>query len=266
MTNYIDMFVVPVPKKNIDAYRKEAELFFQVWRDHGTLSCAEVEGDDVPVGTVTSFPRSVVLKDDETVFVGMMTYRDRAHRDEVSAKAMQDPRMAGMDPKTMSFDGSRMFFGGFKPFVGQIAAAPTSPPAIQPYLFFRGRCEEAIEYYKARLGAEVTMLLRFKDNPAKPGPDKVAPALDDKIMHAALRIHGSEVLMSDGMRSGPLDFQCMSLTLTVPTDSDADRIFNALAADGTVQMPIGPTFFAEHFGAVSDKFGVSWMVMVPSKA
>lgn len=263
MTNYVDMFVVPVPKKNIDAYRKEAEVFFQVWREHGALSCVEVEGDDVPVGKVTSFPRSVALKDDETVFVGMMTYRDRAHRDEVSAKAMQDPRMAGMDTKTMSFDGSRMFFGGFKPFVGEAAAAPTSPPAIQPYLFFRGRCEEAITYYKKTLGAEAVMLLRFKDNPAKPGPDKVPPTLDDKIMHASLRIAGSEIMMSDGMKTGPLDFQCMSLSLAVATEADVDRIYNALAKDGTIQMPIGPTFFAKRFGSVADKFGVSWMIMVP---
>ena len=266
MANYVDMFVVPVPKKNIDTYRREAEVFFQVWREHGALSCLEVEGDDVPVGKLTSFPRSVALKDDETVFVGMMTYCDRAHRDEISSRAMKDPRMAGIDPKTMSFEGSRMFFGGFKPFIGDIAAAPTLAPAIQPYLFLRGRCEEAIDYYKVRLGAEVTILLRFKDNPAKPGPDKVSPALDDKIMHAALRIHGTEILMSDGMRSGPLDFQCMSLTLSVPTEADADRIFNALAADGTVQMPIGATFFAKRFGAIADKFGVSWMVMVPSNA
>ena len=117
MTTYTDMFVVPVPKKNIAAYRKDAELFFEVWRDHGALSCVEVEGDDVPAGKVTSFPRSVDLKDDEAVFVGIMTFRSRAHRDQVNAKVMKDPRMAGMNPKTMPFDGKRMFWGGFKPFV-----------------------------------------------------------------------------------------------------------------------------------------------------
>jgi PhnB protein len=108
--------------------------------------------------------------------------------------------------------------------------------------------------------------MRFTDNPDKPGPDKVPAALDDKIMHAAVWIQGAVILMSDGMRSGPLDFQCMSLSLSVPTEEDADRIFNALAADGTVQMPIGPTFFAKRFGSVADKFGVSWMIMVPSNA
>ena len=116
--NYLDIFVVPVPKTNIEAYRSQAELFFKVWREHGALSCIEVEADDAPMGTVTSFPRSVALEPGETVFVGIMTFRDRSHRDEVNAKAMKDPRMASMDPKSMPFDGRRMFFGGFKPFVG----------------------------------------------------------------------------------------------------------------------------------------------------
>ena len=114
---YLDLFVVPVPKKNIAAYRLQAEVFLKVWRENGALSCIEVEADDAPLGKVTSFPQSVALKPDETVFVGIMSYRDRAHRDEVNARAMKDPRMAGMNPKSMPFDGSRMFFGGFKPFL-----------------------------------------------------------------------------------------------------------------------------------------------------
>ena len=118
MSNYVDIFVVPVPKKNIEAYRKQAELFGKVWREHGALSYIEVEADDAPPGKVTSFPQSVALKPEETVFVGIITYRSRAHRDEVSGKAMKDTRMAGMDPKAMPFDPKRMFFGGFKPFVG----------------------------------------------------------------------------------------------------------------------------------------------------
>jgi PhnB protein len=219
----------------------------------------EVEADDAPAGKVTSFPQSVALKADETVFAGIITYRSRAHRDEVNAKAMKDPRLAGMTPETMPFDGKRMFFGGFKPFVGQGAGAA----AVQPYLFFRGRCEEAIDYYKATLGAEVVMMMRFKDNPEKPSADKVPPALDNRIMHACLRINGSEIMLSDGMRSGPLDFQCMSLSLSVPSEAEADRLFAALAANGTVQMPIGKTFFSPRFGAVEDKFGVSWMILVP---
>ena len=141
-----------------------------------------------------------------------------------------------------------------------------SAPFIQPYLFFRGRCEEAIDYYKKALGAEVGMMMRFKDNPDKPDRDKVPAALDNRIMHANLSIAGAEIMMSDGMKSGPLDFQCMSLSLAVPSEAEADRLYNALAKDGTVQMPIGPTFFAKRFGSVADKFGVSWMIMVPPNA
>jgi PhnB protein len=270
MTGYTDLFVLPVPNKNIEAYRKDAELFFAVWRDHGALSCVEVEADDAPVGQVTSFPQSVKLQPDETVFVGIITYQSRAHRDEVSAKAMKDPRMAGMKPANMPFDGNRMFFGGFKPFVGEAlpAARPVENVAsgVQPYLFFRGRCEEAIDYYRTTLDAEVLMMMRFQDNPDKTGHDKVPAALDNRIMHACLRINGADIMMSDGMRSGDLDFQCMSLSLSVATETVADRLFNALAKDGTVQMPIGKTFFSPRFGSVVDKFGVSWMVLVQPKA
>jgi PhnB protein len=262
MTGYTDLFVVPVPKENIEAYRKQAEQFFAVWREHGALSAIELEADDAPVGKVTSFPQSVALKPDETVFVGIITYRSRTDRDEVNARAMKDPRMAGMKPETMPFDGKRMFFGGFKPFVGETADVAAK---VQPYLFFRGRCEEAIDYYKATLGAEVVMMMRFKDNPDQPGPEKVPPALDDKIMHACLRINGAEIMMSDGMRTGELDFQCMSLSLSVASEAEADHVFNALAKGGTVQMPIAKTFFSPRFGAVADKFGVSWMVIVQPK-
>ena len=139
------------------------------------------------------------------------------------------------------------------------------PITIQPYLFFRGRCEEAITYYKEKLGAEVLMMLRFRDNPDKPSPDKVPAALDDRIMHACLRINGAEILMSDGMKSGDLDFQCMSLSLSVPNAAEAERIFNALAAGGTVQMPLGKTFFSPRFGMLTDRFGIAWMVIVPGE-
>lgn len=258
MTGYTEVFVAPVPKNNIPDYRKHADLFTRVWREHGALSVIEVEAEDVKPGKVTSFPQSVGLKPEETVFVGIATYKSREHRDDVNAKAMKDPRMSGMDPKSMPFDAKRMFWGGFKPFAG----TSTSTSVVQPYLFFRGRCEEAIEYYKAKLGAEVTMLLRFKDNPGMPGEDKVPAALDNKIMHAEVRIHGADLMLSDGMRTGPLDFDCMSLSLSLQDEAEADRVFDALAADGKVQMPMSKTFFAKRFGAVSDKFGVSWMIGV----
>ena len=259
--SYTDLFVIPVPKSNVSGYRKHTEQIAQIWRDHGALSYIGVEADDAPAGKVTSFPQSVALKDGEAVFVGMATYRSRAHRDEVNAKAMKDPRLTSMKPETMPFDGKRMIFGGFKPFFGG-AAESGGAATIQPYLFFRGRCEEAIDYYKDKIGAEVLMMMRFKENPEQPGSDKVSPVHDDKIMHACIRIAGATIMLSDGMRTGPLDFQCMSLSLAVKSEAEADRLFNALAADGTVQMPMGKTFFAPRFGAVADKFGVSWMIIV----
>jgi uncharacterized protein YbaA (DUF1428 family) len=117
MGSYVDVYVVPVPNGNINEYRKNAELFGKVWREHGALSFVEFEADDAPPGKVTSFPQSVDLKPDETVFVGITTYASRAHRDEVNAKAMKDSRLGNMDPKMMPFDAKRMFWGGFKPFV-----------------------------------------------------------------------------------------------------------------------------------------------------
>lgn len=135
---------------------------------------------------------------------------------------------------------------------------------IQPYLFYRGLCEEAIEHYKAKLGAEVVMLLRFKDNPDRPPPEKVPASMDDRVMHAEIKVGGASILLSDGMMSGPCDFNCMSLTMTVATEAEADKIYNALAEDGKIQMPIGPSFFARRFGSVADKFGVSWMIIVPA--
>ena len=186
-----------------------------------------------------------------------IVYESRDHRDRVNAAVMKDPRMANMGPQTMPFDGKRMFFGGFRAFVGETPIAT----GVQPYLFFRGRCEEAIAYYQSKLGAEVRMMMRFKDSPEPPPPGADMSAHQNKIMHASLRINGADIMMSDGMRTGPLDFQCMSLSLNVATEADVDRMFNALAADGTIQMPLARTFFASRFGAVTDKFGVAWMII-----
>jgi PhnB protein len=260
MSLYTDIFVVPIPKARSADYRRLAETAESVWREHGALSYIEVEADDVQPGMWTSFPRSIDLKDEEFVVVALITYRSRAHRDEVNAKAMADPRMKQCDPKSLPPGGKRMFWGGFKPFVGRHHAVA---PAVQPYLFFRGRCEEAMAYYEDTLGARIGLVMRFKDNPDMPPRDKVSAALDDKIMHAEINIAGTDLMMSDGMKSGPVDFTCMSLSLTVATEAEADRLFGALARNGKIEMPIGPSFFAKRFGAVADKFGVSWMIMVP---
>lgn len=111
---YIDGFVIPVPKSNIDAYRKVAKEAEQVWREYGAIDYREWIADDVKSGEVTSFPQSVKMKDDETVVFSWIVYNSRAHRDEVNAKVMADPRMKA-DPSTFPFDGKRMIFGGFAP-------------------------------------------------------------------------------------------------------------------------------------------------------
>jgi PhnB protein len=134
---------------------------------------------------------------------------------------------------------------------------------IQPYLFFDGRCEEAADYYRRTLGAEVTMLMRFKDGPPQPtGQCVVPPGVEDKVMHMSLRIGETTVLASDGQCQGKPSFQGFSLSLTVPSEAEAERLFAALGDGGQVQMPLAKTFFSPRFGMVADRFGVSWMVYV----
>ena len=118
MAHYVDGFVVPVPKKNLDAYRRMARKAGNVWREHGALQYCECVADDVKPGKVTSFPQSVKLKPAETVVFSWIVYKSRKHRDSVNAKVMKDPRLASMmDSKRLPFDGMRMFWGGFKSIV-----------------------------------------------------------------------------------------------------------------------------------------------------
>jgi PhnB protein len=133
---------------------------------------------------------------------------------------------------------------------------------VQPYLFFDGRCEEAVEFYRRALGAEVTMLMRFKDSPEPYAPGMVPPGAENKVMHTSFRIGETTVLASDGRCVGQPSFQGFSLSLTVPDDAEAERLFAALADGGQVQMPLAKTFFSPRFGMVADRFGVSWMVYV----
>jgi PhnB protein len=135
---------------------------------------------------------------------------------------------------------------------------------VQPYLFFDGRCEEAVEFYQKVLGAEVTMLMRFKESPEPPAPGMVAPDAGEKVMHMSLRIGESTVLASDGRCLGQPSFQGFSLSLTVPDAAQAERLFAALAEGGQVQMPLAQTFFSPRFGMVADRFGVGWMIYVAS--
>jgi len=134
--------------------------------------------------------------------------------------------------------------------------------AIEPYLFFNGRCEEAVEFYKKALGAEVLMLMRFKDSPEPPAPGMVPPGSDNKIMHLCMRVGDANVMDSDGHCSGQTSFQGFSLSLTAADEADAKRKFAALAEGGQVQMPLAKTFWSPCFGMVADRFGVGWMVTV----
>ena len=133
---------------------------------------------------------------------------------------------------------------------------------VQPYLFFDGRCEEAVEFYRRALGAEVTTLTRIKDSPEPHPPGMVPPGSDNKVMHMAFRIGDTTLMASDGRCSGKPNFQGFSLSLDAADDAQAERLFTALADGGQVQMPLGKTFFSSRFGMVADRFGVSWMVIV----
>jgi PhnB protein len=133
---------------------------------------------------------------------------------------------------------------------------------IQPYLFFDGRCEEAIEFYRKALGAEVKMLLRFKDSPEPTKPGMVPPGSENKVMHSSFRIGETIVMASDGRCQSKPSFQGFSLSITAKDEAEADRLFVALSDDGQAQMPLGKTFFSPRFGMVADRFGVSWMVIV----
>ena len=130
---------------------------------------------------------------------------------------------------------------------------------VQPYLFFDGRCEEAVEFYRTTLGAEVTMLMRFKESP---DPGMCAPGAGDKVMHMSFRIGDTTLLASDGECKGQPNFQGFSLSLTAPNDAEAQRLFASLADGGQVRMPLTKTFFSSRFGMVADRFGVPWMIVV----
>jgi PhnB protein len=129
---------------------------------------------------------------------------------------------------------------------------------VQPYLFFDGRCEEAMEFYRTALGAEVTALMRFRESP---DPGSGPPGSENKVMHASFRIGETELMASDGNCAGHASFQGISLSLSAADVDEADRLFAALAVGGQVQMPLSPTFFAARFGMVADRFGVSWMII-----
>ena len=134
---------------------------------------------------------------------------------------------------------------------------------VQPYLFFNGKCEEALEFYRQAVGAEVEMMMRFKDSPEPCTPPGGLPAgYETRIMHANLRVGTTSFMASDGCSAEQPNFQGFSLALTVASEGEADGAFGALAAGGKVGMPLTRTFWSPRFGMVEDRYGVSWMVMV----
>ncbi len=139
----------------------------------------------------------------------------------------------------------------------------TSNTLVQPYLFFGGQCEEALEFYRKALHAEVQMLMRYKESP---DPNPAMPScFDDKVMHASVRIGATTLMASDGMCNGKPTFEGFSLSIVVADEAEADRVFAALAEGGLVTMPLEKTFWAEKFGMLQDRFGVGWMVSVMHK-
>lgn len=135
-------------------------------------------------------------------------------------------------------------------------------PTIQPYLYFDGRCEEALQFYQAALGAEVLVKMRFDQSP-EPSPGPTIP--DDKIMHAQFRVGDSLVMASDGYCWGKPAFEGFALTFTAKDAAEVDRVFAALADGGQVKMPLDRTFFSPRFGMVTDRFGISWTVLAMSR-
>ena len=136
---------------------------------------------------------------------------------------------------------------------------------IQPYLMFNGRCEEAIEFYRKALNAEVEFSILFKESPEPPPPGMVPPGFENKIMHCSFRIGATTLMASDGCTTGQPKFEGFSLSIAVPNEAEADRAFTALAEGGKVGMPLGKTFWSPRFGMVEDRFGVSWMVSVATQ-
>lgn len=135
---------------------------------------------------------------------------------------------------------------------------------VGPYLFFDGRCEEALNFYTQAVGAQVLMMMRFKDNPEPREDSKPDSANAEKVMHASVRIGESVIMASDGDNRGAPNFSGFSLSLTVTDDAEAKRCFSALAEGGQIVMPLDQTFFASSFGMLRDRFGMHWMVMAPS--
>ena len=133
---------------------------------------------------------------------------------------------------------------------------------VQPYLFFGGRCDEAMEFYRTALGAQVDLLMRYKDSPDPHPPGMLAEGFENKVMHTSFRIGETTLMASDGCSPDDGKFNGFSLSLTMPGEADADRVFAALSEGGSVKMPLTKTFWSPRFGMLTDRFGIGWMVSV----
>lgn len=140
------------------------------------------------------------------------------------------------------------------------------PRFVQPYLFFHGNCEQAVEFYRKALGAQVEILLRHQDSPEPAAPGMIPPGFENKIMHTSFRIGQTVLMASDGCSTSPASFQGFSLSLSVANEAEADRAFAALSDGGQVRMPLAKTFWSPKFGMLEDRFGVSWMISVTPAA
>jgi PhnB protein len=130
---------------------------------------------------------------------------------------------------------------------------------VQPYVFFDGRCEEALAFYKKSIGAQVEMMMRWKDSPDK---SMCSPDNADKVMHAQFKVGDSTIMGSDGRNTGNPNFQGFALTISAKDEAEVDKLFDALSAGGKVTMPLAKTFFSPRFGMLADKFGMNWMLIV----
>jgi PhnB protein len=139
-------------------------------------------------------------------------------------------------------------------------STPQKSPLVEAYLFFNGNCEQAVEFYRQALGAEVSAMFRFKDSPEPPPPGMLPAGYENKVMHTCFRIGQTSVMASDGCGTEAEGFRGFSLSLAVTTEAEADRYFNALADGGKVIMPLGKTFWSPRFGMLTDRFGVGWMI------
>ena len=144
----------------------------------------------------------------------------------------------------------------------RIMSISNSNTSVQPYLFFGGRCEEALDFYRNAVGAEVQMLTRFKESPE---PHGLPDCFDEKIMHATVQIGKTTLMASDGQCEGNQDFEGFALSITVPNEAEAESVFAALGQDGLITMSLEKTFWTAKFGMLQDRFGVTWMVSIEHK-